>query len=195
MPHFNPRAPYGARLLRRGYVVLPWLISIHAPRMGRDMYQPCTSRRRSDFNPRAPYGARPRRTTPPGGRRSFQSTRPVWGATGQASASQARTHTISIHAPRMGRDLSIFCSVLSSDRFQSTRPVWGATRPNKSIKSCQRFQSTRPVWGATSLSHILLIVELTFQSTRPVWGATVKFSGRPAARGDFNPRAPYGARR
>ena len=55
----------------------------------------------------------------------FQSTRPVWGAT-HAFGHGLHTLRISIHAPRVGRDV---CDVISSlsVSFQSTRPVWGAT--------------------------------------------------------------------
>ena len=56
-------------------------ISIHAPRMGRDFAGSTGSARRPNFNPRAPYGARLTTRCPSGHRRTFQSTRPVWGAT------------------------------------------------------------------------------------------------------------------
>ena len=36
-------------------------------------------------------------------------------------------HYISIHAPRVGRDVDNFLQVLENDQFQSTCPVWGAT--------------------------------------------------------------------
>ena len=55
----------------------------------------------------------------------FQSTRPVWGATGGI---------------RVGSDWWT---------FQSTRPVWGATSLRTGLKVRRLFQSTRPVWGAT----------------------------------------------
>ena len=34
---------------------------------------------------------------------------------------------VSIHAPRVGRDLADKYSLWTDDTFQSTRPVWGAT--------------------------------------------------------------------
>ena len=110
--------------------MLPFLykevgISIHAPRVGRDDPSVCRRSLWSCFNPRAPCGARPTPralvavfrsfnprascgarlqlylayTTPP----TFQSTRPVWGATRHG-----------LH-PR------------PKDGFQSTRPMRGAT--------------------------------------------------------------------
>ena len=43
---------------------------------------------------------------------------------------------ISIHAPRMGRDLWIGQRLMRRKGFQSTRPVWGAT--NFAQTSCRR---------------------------------------------------------
>ncbi len=145
----------------------------------------------------------------------FQSTRPVWGATG-AYALNILTDEISIHAPRVGRDAVSCLAGQSIEIFQSTRPVWGATeRTTTWPPRRSRFQSTRPVWGATTIyqNHTRKRV---FQSTRPVWGATIndiiliglgKISihaprvGRDRRLtapwrppGYFNPRAPCGAR-
>ena len=65
----------------------------------------CTLReRRKNFNPRAPYGARPKY-------REWQKAQ----------------ETISIHAPRMGRDVKTKDYATITIEFQSTRPVWGAT--------------------------------------------------------------------
>ena len=109
------------------------VISIHAPRMGRDSRASHCSLHVCDFNPRAPYGAR------------------------LAPALQRDADAyISIHAPRMGRDsIRARCSILTG-RFQSTRPVWGATfifffQHDEPVI----FQSTRPVWGATKIIALL----------------------------------------
>ena len=101
----------------------------------------------------------------------FQSTRPVWGATGGRLKCRL-VLDISIHAPRVGRDAQEQQAKLTTILFQSTRPVWGATSA-----SCGTLS------GAV------------FQSTRPVWGATRQTADRAAAQSDFNPRAPCGARR
>jgi len=76
---FNSRAPRGARLAvarrkRRLYV------SIHAPRVGRDLY------RGKDYR-----------------EYEFQFTRPAWGATDRMNPCR-RHNGVSIHAPRVGRD-------------------------------------------------------------------------------------------
>ena len=124
----------------------------------------------------------------------FQSTRPVWGATPdfwdlvmftlgfnpRAPCGARRklgnmvfgTTPVSIHAPRVGRDVSRTISNYEVVGFQSTRPVWGATVSKDTIYDNVLFQSTRPVWGATS--------------------STAMASER---RRSFNPRAPCGARR
>ena len=79
--NFNPRAPCGARLLCGVGGLVCREISIHAPRVGRDASSwSCRS---------APW--------------RFQSTRPVWGATGWPGIGPKKIF-ISIHAPRVGRD-------------------------------------------------------------------------------------------
>ena len=150
--HFNPRAPCGARLPPALVGCLAdlfqstrpvWgatssampstrtmMISIHAPRVGRDKRNdkqrhhcknfnpraPCGARRRlravhagphTHFNPRAPCGARPKIVAFYGLNDEFQSTRPVWGATIAGWFFLLNPEPISIHAPRVGRDRGI----------------------------------------------------------------------------------------
>mgnify|MGYP004535488647 CR=1 FL=1 len=144
------------------------------------------------FNPRAPCGARLCLAS---------GIRSMW--------------RISIHAPHAGRDPKHPQSTRGAYLFQSTRPMRGATRCLASHPWPSRFQSTRPMRGAT---HELkeLETEITFQSTRPMRGATEAINGlvligkisihAPHAgrdpmsnvprlpSGNFNPRAPCGAR-
>ena len=101
--HFNPRAPYGARPLRNG-----------------------TRRMELYFNPRAPYGARPGVLLWDRNKLTFQSTRPLRGAT-----------------PRKGVHASV------QRIFQSTRPLRGATCRYNWFSCWITFQSTRPLRGAT----------------------------------------------
>ena len=87
--YFNPRAPCGARL---PCCVALWnrgLISIHAPRAGRDR----ESNTDGVINDQ------------------FQSTRPVRGAT-LGVLCVVEHNGISIHAPRAGRDSSRLVSIL-----------------------------------------------------------------------------------
>ena len=129
-------------------VLIPQVISIHAPRVGCDLTSKCSS----------------------SSSRVFQSTHPVWGATGIYGLNRS-IPMISIHAPRVGCDQVINAAV-SRARFQSTHPVWGATpQPPPFRYLCKSFQSTHPVWGAT--------------------GCRCASRAYP---GDFNPRTPCGVR-
>ena len=155
-------------------------ISIHAPRVGRDRWRSTFRPMWNYFNPRAPCGARRHPPALSIKNAVFQSTRPVWGAT---CGSILINHgaDISIHAPRVGRDLGAADIGTTDTTFQSTRPVWGATTPSLKTLPTMRFQSTRPVWGATLMVSINSFIT-AFQSTRPVWGATRKSPeahGRP----------------
>ena len=96
-----PRAGRDSRPALPGGVVRA--ISIHAPRAGRDLTPENTPVYSKNFNPRAPCGARPASTAGTIGEVTFQSTRPVRGAT-KAFEGQHPTY-----------------------EFQSTRPVRGAT--------------------------------------------------------------------
>ena len=68
---------------------------------------------------------------------SFQSTLPVWGATG-----------------------TLKLSVDNYGLFQSTLPVWGATVDALNEVIPGLFQSTLPVWGATCDVVAACIVDL-----------------------------------
>ena len=147
------------------------IVSIHAPRTGRDL---------------------PRQTAEPS-RQQFQSTRPARGATltrlvrdnsppcfnpraphGARHYFQATylpLHGFNPRAPH-GARLDQLDDDELVDEFQSTRPARGATSaplPNDGLY--QRFQSTRPARGATSEESGTPVLPL-FQSTRPARGAT-----------------------
>ena len=79
------------------------MVSIHAPRAGRDGLVCADFGDFCRFNPRAPCGARPVRMVAAGVISVFQSTRPVRGATKHPPVRAFRV-SVSIHAPRAGRD-------------------------------------------------------------------------------------------
>ena len=190
--NFNPRAPCGARRGAQRQRVPGAAISIHAPRAGRDCGFVPAARSGRHFNPRAPCGARHIKTLDKNLNDLFQSTRPVRGATGEASFN-SEIQNISIHAPRAGRDVTprrrlhrrmnfnprapcgarqyLPIEEINSTQFQSTRPVRGATTSGLRTPPTPIFQSTRPVRGATRQEDALEFFQ-AFQSTRPVRGAT-----------------------
>ena len=167
--HFNPRTPCGVRQLAASALY-----------------------RGGHFNPRTPCGVRPAGDGVMDRQRIFQSTHPVWGATGDGGL-QGGLPQISIHAPRVGCDMVIGilngaigdfnprtpCGVRhdmlieqSNDHeFQSTHPVWGATTPWRLLSQCPRISIHAPRVGCDQ-EMLLYPEKRRFQSTHPVWGAT-----------------------
>ena len=172
---FNPRSPCGERPTYTAVLRLWEQFQSTLPVWGATLTVSLLSPPKSHFNPRSPCGERlpgsascfplveyfnPR--SPCGERldygsgylisKPFQSTLPVWGATG------------------------VNFNARITSLFQSTLPVWGATpyggrrsggaddfnprspcgeRPTLRVEDCQKFifQSTLPVWGATAKMH------------------------------------------
>ena len=169
-------------------------ISIHAPRVGCD-------------------GGRGALES---GLVGFQSTHPVWGATGPTASGiplpqnfnprtpcGVRLHCvksglllsrISIHAPRVGCDRGGYRLPGICTDFNPRTPcgvrlleVIGRTeRTNISIHA-PRVGCDLPVSGTYKNEH-------RFQSTHPVWGATVADRHVFGRADDFNPRTPCGVR-
>ncbi len=190
------------------------IVSIHAPRAGRDEGAGCKIQARDCFNPRAPRGARPwaavitdikgkfqstrpargATTRPPGGggRGEFQSTRPARGATSTMINARA-AKCVSIHAPRAGRDFGIEWPPEPEECFNPRAPR-GARHP-KVETWCRenQFQSTRPARGATGVGSPDGWLWASFNPRAPR-GARQAQSGLFRWRSGFNPRAPRGAR-
>ncbi len=99
--------------------------------------------------------------------------RAPYGARHDGGQSWRNLHLISIHAPHTGRDRNLHLGQRIHKRFQSTRPIRGAT-----VCAC-----------------VAETLHASFQSTRPIRGATYSAAGCGSAKVNFNPRAPYGARR
>ena len=124
---FNPRAPCGARQITRLYNYCATVVSIHAPRAGRDLWIVVIVVLITCFNPRAPCGARPEMLisnrsisgfnprAPCGARQKFgQNADRVTACFNPRAPCGARLirlrrglkpFKVSIHAPRAGRDL------------------------------------------------------------------------------------------
>ena len=168
-------------------------ISIHAPRVGSDFGDQLGDQRHYNFNPRSPCGERRKRIRLSEKNLRFQSTLPVWGATGKGpnrtrgisnfnprspcgerhkgAAAKERLQKISIHAPRVGSDHKSLHGPHTMGNFNPRSPC-GERRTSIPCPCVHRvFQSTLPVWGATDTGCPPVVCPL-FQSTLPVWGAT-----------------------
>ncbi len=123
----SKRRPRGARQRIDEFPRTILVISIHAPREGRDPRKKSRASGKFGFNPRAPRGAR--QVTPE--RRRFLLR-------------------VSIHAPREGRDPRLSPANAGEAGFNPRAPR-GARRPvGSKSRPPYWFQSTRPARGATS---------------------------------------------
>ena len=101
---------------------------------------------------------------------------------------------ISTHAPLAGRDrLNLNVSTRSLE-FQPTRPLRGATLATGRVVDIAVFQPTRPLRGATITGQLHRAHRGDFNPRAPC-GARPPTPRRPCSRPYFNPRAPCGARR
>ena len=103
--------------------------------------------------------------------------------------------SISIHAPRVGRDGSVTSVLCAEAGISIHAPRVG--RDHRIIPFTARlaqFQSTRPVWGATSIRSPARRCRGDFNPRAPC-GARPPMLPPPPRGSDFNPRAPCGARR
>ena len=148
-------------------------VSIHAPRVGCDLYEVVLNLRKE-----------------------FQFTHPVWGATIASARSVRSVDRFQFTHPVWGATLNDALGTELTNQFQFTHPVWGATHhlgrlPAEVVK----FQFTHPVWGATLVSlsatyrigvsihaprvgcdlliSVPWVTKRLFQFTHPVWGATL----------------------
>ena len=191
--YFNPRSPWGERLLGHGIDGNNVDISIHAPRGGSDNRCILAARQPRNFNPRSPWGERHtivRAHIPDG---LFQSTLPVGGATLHLFSVFAQLG-ISIHAPRGGSDVPSLIWELPPVDFNPRSP-WGerllvsTLTPGPRVISIHaprggsdglfyvgvsqhNYFNPRSPWGERRRGSNSLRSLFIFQSTLPVGGAT-----------------------
>ena len=168
--NFNPRAPCGARPHWMTFVAAAALFQSTRPMQGATRESHDRVSRDDSFNPRAPCGAR--RVRGPIGLvlTRFQSTRPVWGATSIVLVLRAR-HKVSIHAPRVGRDLISRIRDRGGLSFNPRAPC-GARRQSASQPLKPHCFNPRAPCGARLILRPTLRDGYMFQSTRPMRGAT-----------------------
>ena len=165
-----PRAGRDRLLVGAGKLGLS--ISIHAPRAGRDEFRVICLCDDHEFQSTRPV----RGATPSGGcklplRTDFNPRAPC-GARLPPFPAASPDPNFNPRAPCGARQL-LGTSTEVLQEFQSTRPVRGATWRLGRDPLHRIFQSTRPVRGATADNVAKAILDALFQSTRPVRGATV----------------------
>ena len=146
-------------------------VSIHAPRTGRDADRQSKTRVKLCFNPRAPYGARPLLNAASGLAATFQSTRPVRGATSRRTQAFLLLNCFNPRAPYGARH-TLDVNKARMVWFQSTRPVRGATYSNPHLPNDYIVSIHAPRTGRDAGLLVLPRARNWFQSTRPVRGAT-----------------------
>ena len=125
------------------------IISIHAPHAGRDLSLYIVQTHDNNFNPRAPCGARLTSRMYTLSAASFQSTRPMRGATLIPELAIRPMATISIHAPHAGRDHPPILKPYQEMYFNPRAPCGARPIAGSISNSTWKFQSTRPMRGAT----------------------------------------------
>ena len=172
------------------------MVSIHAPRTGRDAHG-IGSGRRVFQSTRPVRGATSGRTARYVDLVRFQSTRPVRGATYRFSDASVMPTGVSIHAPRTGRDRVSSSSIRSIRMFQSTRPVRGATSTLDEQVASLAVSIHAPRTGRDAFRGITRQRCYRCFNPRAPYGARHDRvdNGVHRWRGCFNPRAPHGARR
>ena len=192
--HFNPRAPCGARLNHLPPFLSGFLISIHAPLAGRDLFLELGLVSRATFQSTRPLrGATQRLSTQKRYQTIFQSTRPLRGATLKDRLIDGMTY-ISIHAPLAGRDhlKTALCGLMAS--FQSTRPLRGATGGIMDLINDYAISIHAPLAGRDIKVIVYDSCVLNFNPRAPC-GARPPRLTQTWLLNNFNPRAPCGARR
>ena len=192
-------------------------ISIHVPRTGHDLMVPISAQFYLRFQSTCPV----RGTTGGGGVSSNSdydfNPRAPYGARRQAYITQQVIFEISIHVPRTGHDSLYTTTSAICCRFQSTCPVRGTTaltlrlrldraisihvprtghdRGARRVHNAEIISIHVPRTGHDWLGGLSRRSTLIFQSTCPVRGTTSRRTRGRWRSQNFNPRAPYGARR
>ena len=171
-------------------------ISIHAPRVGCDWtdgeYYAITAEFQSTHPVWGATGVDLEDTAVLG---VFQSTHPVWGATLSRSP-RPNLRGISIHAPRVGCDPPKSSGLPRRNSNFNPRTPCGV-RPSIGPRICtvSVFQSTHPVWGATAGSIQSIMAHGHFNPRTPCGVRPEQSPGQRGGQHNFNPRTPCGVRR
>ena len=146
-------------------------------------------------------------------RKIFQSTLPAWGETCHV-CNIVRRNLISIHSPRMGRDIGVMgkwawqdisihsprmgrdesAELVDDDHVISIHsPRMGRDRGRHRPEHRLGFQSTLPAWGET-MRHPSVFASLSHFNPLSPHGERHRRRADPSPAGDFNPLSPHGER-
>ena len=214
--NFNPRAPYGARrgpgpsrqprarfqstrpirgATKADNDIGPRIcISIHAPHTGRDCATPVAKTGTTHFNPRAPYGARLLALDVTDYDTQISIHAPHTGRDHRQRVSAAQPHLISIHAPHTGRDGNSSADITHITKFQSTRPIRGATGSTGTCTWRSANFNPRAPYGARRSVPPRVHGGASISIHAPHTGRDSHLVPCTGSTPYFNPRAPYGAR-
>ena len=122
----------------------------------------------------------------------FQPTRPLRGATSHDGDLRGAV-VISTHAPLAGRDIIIIWHIKSSTHFNPRAPCGARLTDEGKLLLVGLFQPTRPLRGATVKRRGSRLQKI-ISTHAPLAGRDVLDNLFNRLLGDFNPRAPCGAR-
>ena len=182
----------------RDYILIrcrqPPQISIHSPRMGRDtdfIYIGCIP---VHFNPLSPHGERQLEQQAIDTDNAFQSTLPAWGET-FLRPMHILVFTISIHSPRMGRDINAHTSPTKGQYFNPLSPHGERRARRLSPPDGMDISIHSPRMGRDDLAIEKSLELDNFNPLSPHGERPDRRSGGADQPSDFNPLSPHGERR
>ena len=144
------------------------------------------------FNPRSPHGERPTRRSTRRITRMISIHAPRMGSDHSIFFLLQKSN-ISIHAPRMGSDSRITVTAMSTLLFQSTLPAWGATVNPIFIYYLIPISIHAPRMGSDNRAERHCgVYEISIHAPR--MGSDGSICAKIATISDFNPRSPHGER-
>ena len=212
---FNPRAPRGARRRCSGGIEpslqfqstrpawgatcallqpsLPPVVSIHAPRVGRDLLEKLGFKC-GDVSIHAPRVGRDRtQSCVLSHGLQFQSTRPAWGATFVRRRGFVDTWSFNPRAPRGARPILALAGIVAPSVSIHAPRVGRDPKQLRAMCRVLRVSIHAPRVGRDLDAYIdKAYPEVSIHAPRV--GRDSEQATGPAARCSFNPRAPRGAR-
>ena len=193
--HFNPRAPCGARPFLNMAKDYLSLISTHAPLAGRDLPDDRRGEVAVGFQPTRPLRGATSSPRPAWSRFRHFNPRAPCGARRDGCGEPEAYLAISTHAPLAGRDRFLEAAVLGEANHFNPRAPCGARLKEVDDGVDRIAISTHAPLAGRDQTGQLRVLGLDISTHAPLAGRDYPPPVRPAARRNFNPRAPCGARR